>query len=133
MLPATENDTARTRITAQIDSSGRPMKFNPAKTKHLLNIISMCRSNGIKLICFTGPVWKKKNISNQKEIFSSLNELLAQHDVLYYNYAQNIPDAVQQEGLWTDSYHLNEKGAKIFSEIISRDVQRLISVPMPTR
>lgn len=131
-LPVTADDSLRTAITSQTDTVREEYSFNNQKLKHLQQIIEICRSNNIRLICFTAPVWKEKKIRT-KTIQGKLQSFLSVNDVPYMDFTQgnSVCSSIQRSGFWNDCEHLNEKGAALFSQLIAQEFERITSAPTP--
>ena len=94
---------------------------------NFLNLINhvnhLCNENNIKLICYISPTFNAKNFKPQfnskiKNFFLSKSISLLDYSNLF-----NENKKIQNIWNWSDIFHLNSKGAKIFSEIVLQDLK----------
>lgn len=88
--------------------------------KYLLEIISFCEENNIRLTFVSTPVtdFHLAFITNYDEYISTIKGFLAGYDVEYYDF--NLCNreilGINQDSYFNDDNHLNAEGAMIFSE-----------------
>ena len=71
--------------------------------------IDICKNNNIQLILFTSPYFQNTNFQN----FENFNK----YNLVYFN----LSSSLNQEQFFSDNEHLNLNGAKIFTNIISKE------------
>jgi intein-encoded DNA endonuclease-like protein len=92
---------------------------------YLKDLKKLCRSYNIKLICYISPTFNQpKILKSQKEklysFFSDNNISLLDYSNEYYS-----KNAFKLVWNWSDAFHLNANGAKIFTRVIRKDINEL--------
>ena len=95
-----------------------------SSTELIVEFITLCKQNNIELLCFTSPVFFDTSSYNDK--FSALKKEMKKQGVEYINYRDSIFTPLAPANLWGDAIHLNNKGAKIFSQKFNADIQHFL-------
>ncbi|MEI6898438.1 MAG: hypothetical protein WCL00_01060 [Bacteroidota bacterium] len=99
-----------------IENRPKPMGYpDPIKVAFLDSVIDLCRANNIRLQVITSPIFGKS--VNQKSN-SALKNFLTYKGIEYWEY-ENDKAFISQHHLFHDMIHLNDEGARKFSEIVS--------------
>lgn len=120
--PASDEDGERLDYTLGIQASPSLPAPDPSATELLQKSLEICKRNGVALICFTSPTFYPAPESHAPAR-QFLKELFSEHKVTYLDYQRHQPGEVQARELWFDANHLNDNGAKIFTEILVRDLE----------
>lgn len=105
-----------------VDSSSKDEKNNTieideVKLHYLRELANDCKERGIKLVFVTSPSFMGRGLNS--ESFSSIQRIADEFEVPYYFYYKS--DFSNTPQLFKDSSHLNDEGAKQFTEeIVSR-------------
>jgi len=106
--------------------AGLPSAFPSEKFNNLKQLISLCQHESLPLFIVNSPVYLTNSnydaISNQIE-----NICLVSKNVRYLNYS-NCNLVYNQISFFKDHTHLNYQGAKIFSEVLSKDLKKYCSL-----
>ena len=89
---------------------------------YLLHISEICNKKGIKFICFASPTYSQESIPNKFK--QSLGSFFKSNDIIFLDYSNAFykHKELQNIWLWKDVFHLNRKGAKVFSNILRKDL-----------
>lgn len=87
---------------------------------YLTKIINECKENNIAVVLVTSP-----NLVNDEETTVYLNNYSLSKQVKYLDYSK-IEQIINNRKLFRDYAHLNEKGADVFSEMLSVDIRSQI-------
>ncbi|MBF9222137.1 hypothetical protein [Hymenobacter ruricola] len=114
--PPVLGDTATFRMPA-------PSPVNPrvhrANLRHLESFIKRCKSNQVKLLCFTSPYLSPHSYAATAA--RSIDSLLRTQHVPYLNVAAHTPPILMHHAkLWQDGDHLNELGATCLSHELAQ-------------
>lgn len=106
----------------EINSSD--LKINANFNSYITSLDNLCKKNKIKLICFLSPIYKPNQVyisKTEKLIENYFNDL----DLLFYDYSNEFykNDEIKSIWNWTDDYHMNEKGAFIFTKKLRKDIE----------
>ncbi len=84
--------------------------------------IASCQANKIKLLFVAAPIHPNgfKIMENYSLVSAYFNNLSRKYDVPFFNYAQH--PIIQDTSFFYNSMHLNEKGAKAFTEELIADL-----------
>ncbi len=109
------------------DEQNNPEKKNKRSNFffYLDHIHSICKRNNIQLICFTAPYLKDDQSQFTRN--SKLGEKLKKKNIIYFNYAsirKQLPKIYEDSTNWCNNIHLNESGAKIFTQILKDTLRR---------
>lgn len=96
--------------------------INKKCISYLRHIQKLCRHKNIQLICYISPTFKPNRILNSQKAelysFFSKNKIpLLDYSNAYYSFTE-----LKSVWNWTDAFHLNAKGAEIFTKKIRRDL-----------
>ena len=107
------------KVVGQIDTLPiHVAKLDEYKIGLLRNMISVCNHKNIRLIFVYSPTW---HIVTETSYDSVLADLCKEYQVEYLNMA-NLPDFLENPGYFYDRTHLNEKGARIFTSLLLRNI-----------
>ena len=106
--------------TALTDSMSIDIYLDKNKTTVLNDIITTCKQKKIKLIFIQSPIYVINRNGYYNSVFS---ELCAENDVSYINLSSqpifnNHPDDFE------DKSHLNDVGAKVFSNMVINKIKQ---------
>lgn len=88
--------------------------YNLTAIKYLKKIVSTCKTNNIRLIVCMSPV-----LGNDDDEKLFISNFCKENDVEYWDMTGSVKDPL----LFYDSYHVNERGAVIFTNEIIRRIQ----------
>ena len=109
------------RINAvQIDSKKADSRIDENKTVALMDIITTCKKQKIMLIFVQSPIFVFNNDSYYNSLFS---EMCSENDVSYFDLS-NQPIFINHPDYFADRSHLNDEGAKVFSAMLIKKIQR---------
>jgi hypothetical protein len=93
-------------------------KADSLKLKYMEKLIHDCKENGTQLIFVTSPIY----LGLWNTSFDWLNQVCEENNIAYYNH---FLDTIYYEKphLFTDSYHLNKRGAESFSQLLSQEIK----------
>lgn len=101
--------------------------INKQCVEYLLHIKNICLKNNVALICFFSPTYNlhKIPVSNKKSII----DFFKQENIILLDYSNGFHDdeRFQNIWVWSDVFHLNEKGARILSNKVRKDLNKLKS------
>ena len=103
-----------------------PPKINAwdeTKKKYFKKFVDICQEKGITLIITFSPFY---NGANYKEL-EPIESYCLKHNIPLFNFF-NEPAISKDRAFFADSYHLNSKGAKLFSLIFSERLKRTITL-----
>ena len=124
-LPPSGRDRINTVYSSRRNIDTSQLAINYLQIGYLTKFIQICRSNNIQLICFSSAIYKvfEDDLSYSKYLRTYLSSL----KVPYINYIEDANTLLNDPWLWHDVYHMNEKGAKIESALLSKEVMKLIN------
>lgn len=92
----------------------KPIEFDETKLQYLECLAQECQARNTQLIFVVSPYFKGG--SYNEESFSPISELAAKYGLSFYYL--NDSEFTDDPNLFKDSYHLNDEGAKTFTEEI---------------
>ncbi len=84
------------------------------KTGALKDIVSTCRQKNIDLVFVYSPTWR---IIEDSFCNNILSDFCTEYGIRYLNMS-NLPVFVSNQGYFSDIYHLNDQGARVFSKLV---------------
>ncbi|MBW8051274.1 MAG: hypothetical protein FVQ77_13215 [Cytophagales bacterium] len=102
------------------------LHFREDKVKYLVEIIQLCKSNNIKLICFTTPYYYK-NLSVLNQTRKYLDSLFSKNNIVYLDLSREKIKELGNPKYWKDATHVNAIGAEIVSANLSDRLVPLFS------
>ena len=100
-----------------------PGNLNTTKIELLETLLTACREKGTQVILVTSPRFVEDGI-RQTEQYQTLCEMADRLDIPYFNYHED-PVFFNDPSLFRDVDHLNERGAKLFTERLIHDIRQL--------
>lgn len=97
-------------------------KVDSIKIKYFEKMIDLCEEEEIKLVFVMSPCYRLLLVENWKEV---VNEIANKHNIPVIDYEQDSTFLAHQEWFY-DSYHLNETGASIYSNIIVKELKTVL-------
>ena len=91
--------------------------YDDVKLRYLEKLIEEVQGCGSKMIVSVSPYWQ--SVGNYD--FTKLKELCSRHNVPFHNYQET--ELCSNPTIFSDSYHMNDKGAKLFTEIFCDDIK----------
>ena len=88
------------------------------KTRALKDIVSTCRQKNIDLVFVNSPTWRIIGDSFCNKI---LSDFCAENGIRYLNMS-NLQVFVSNQGYFSDVYHLNDEGARVFSKLLVNQI-----------
>lgn len=110
------SDTEPTRFTS------RP--YSELKLRSLDRMARLCRNLGIRLIVTISPFY---GTFDENDI-EYIKEYCNHNDAIFIDFSQH-PQFEGHAELFTDTYHLNDKGAQIFSTLIADSIRSSLNLP----
>ena len=89
--------------------------------EYLNKIVKDCKNNNISVLLVTSPC-----LTRDRETSIWLSEYALKHNVEYYDYS-SCEEIISNSSFFRDEYHLNEKGAEIYSKIVAMRVKSQMS------
>ena len=89
-----------------------------------VEVIKKCKASNVELILINTP--KFENIDNSKNIsYENLIKISAKYDVPFVNEFYNSPIFLSDSTLFQDYYHLNDKGARLFTTLLCDKIKQI--------
>lgn len=103
----------------------RIYSVNIKTCNYLKHIQSICEKNKIQLICYISPTFNQLKISesNKEKVISFFFD----NKIKLFDYSNEFYNNKEFRNIWnwSDAFHLNERGAIIFSNKIRQDLNNL--------
>jgi hypothetical protein len=93
------------------------------KVNAVTDIIQYCSKNNIRLVFVQSPLYAKVSNTLSTEYFKKLAK---ESNVIFWNFS-NEPEFVKKPDFFQDMYHMNDKGAIYFSDILIQKIKLLQS------
>lgn len=93
----------------------KDINIDSTKLNYLERLIKEAQAVGVKIIFVVSPIWKGG--SYNKGIYLNVKSLASKYDCLYYEYSSS--EICDNPDYFEDSSHLNDKGAKTFTEVLT--------------
>lgn len=102
--------------------------FNITERAYLDSIINTCKKNKTRLAMVSSPIFGggKIDVANKPFIISQLNNIAAINHIQYFDLS-SLPFC-NNRNLFIDPYHLNYKGARVFTPYLSRVFNNKIAI-----
>ena len=98
-------------------------RLNSSRINSLTNIIETCKKYNITLLCYYMPMLSDRSQALQAGIQTTDSIMLA-NNIPYFKISHiNFPQLFETSSYWVDLQHLNEKGGKIETKLLSKFVQ----------
>ena len=103
----------------------RDYSVNNKCGQYLKYIQKICLINNITLICFISPSFNQPKIIKSKK--NKLYSFFSKNDIPILDYSNEyyFNSEFKLVRNWTDAYHLNSDGAKVFTKLIRKDLNKL--------
>lgn len=88
------------------------VKLDAEKIYYLEQLVKETKETGTELLFVVSPYWKGYGYS--EETYSYIKELSKSYDVPFIEYIGS--DICNNSTFWEDSHHLNDRGARVFTE-----------------
>lgn len=92
------------------------------KIEYLMKFISLCKQENIQLVFAVSPNFKQP--SEQKWV-EKIQQISADENIPFLYHESDTLFLTHREW-FNDSYHLNDKGAHVYSSLISSDIKKII-------
>ncbi len=99
----------------------------PKAEEYLRKIIECCEEENIELVLFATPVTNRRGT---QPAYNRVQEIADEYGIRFYN--TNLMDEQTGYGndcVWSDSNHLNTKGARLISSWFAREIDDLYGLP----
>lgn len=107
---------------AVIDTSAKVrVHIDELKLKLLGDMVQTCRERNIRLVFANSPTWR---INRPGEFEKTWNEFCSRNSVNYLDIS-NVKDFIDHPEYFSDVYHLNDSGARQFSEFLVNELQKM--------
>ena len=133
-IEPTEQDSLRALYTTT-QLAQQPGTLNRAALRYLQDFVVLCRSNHVRLVCFTSPYYQAP--AWLPAASAMVDSLLRANRVPYVNLALHpVPELTGRPRYWRDGTHLNTRGIPLLSAALARQFGVLnrpagIAVPRP--
>lgn len=97
--------------------------FHPLKLKYLNRIIELCKNKNVKLILVISPHYA---IVGSPTWISKINYIATQKNVPFFNF-ENSPIFLEHPEWFNEPYHLNKRGAQVFTDSIINKIKPYIN------
>lgn len=102
-------------------AKGTVPEYDKIKIEYLSKLISLCKSRGIVLLAFVSPYCYYDNYD------FAVDSLLADFSVPLFDYSKD-ERFLLNNSLFKDNTHLNEDGAKLYTDLIVGDIKKYTGV-----
>ena len=113
-----------------VDSAWKISDIKSYNLNYFFEIINFCRENEIELILVTPPfsMGFLQSVEDYQGYTNYMNDLVEENQITFvdFNLLKNSPFV--QDALFTDTTHLNSKGAAIFTEMVANYTSDPMSV-----
>lgn len=100
-------------------AEGKAPEYDKTKIEYLSKLISLCESRGIILLAFVSPYWQ----SDSHDF--AIDTLFINHSVPLFDYSDD-KHFVLNNYLFKDNTHLNNEGAKLYTDLVIKDMKKYI-------
>lgn len=126
-ISPTAQDSIKTLYTAN-RMMRMPGKLNRKALRYLEDFTALCRSNNIRLVCYTSTYYEAPPWLPAAS--AVVDSLLRAEGVPYVNLALHpVAKLTGQTWYWRDETHLNTRGIPLMSQAVARQVVRLLNRP----
>jgi hypothetical protein len=91
------------------------------KLKLLGDLVQTCRERNIRLIFVNSPTWRINRAGGFEKVW---NAFCSENSVNYLDIS-NMKDFIDHPEFFSDVYHLNDTGARQFSEFLVNELQKM--------
>ncbi len=110
--------------------------FLPERIANLDDILDFCEANGITPILITTPYtnyyYKQVTMEFKKEFREVITAIADRHGINYYDYSEDERFGTHLE-YFSDADHLNETGARLFMDILAKEIPEFSAFLSPER
>lgn len=96
------------------------------KLKLLSDMVQTCRERNIRLVFVNSPTWR---INRPGEYEKTWSDFCSLNSVNYLDMS-NVKEFLDNPGFFADVHHLNDEGARHFSELLASELQKM-NTPLP--
>jgi hypothetical protein len=116
-------DTSKLKLKETIYANDNQFELAKRQIFFLFKIIEECNNNHIKLMLIVSPIFQVSE--NDKEFIKKLNHLCSGDSSLvqFEDYSNDI-DFRYRKNLFQDNLHLNDNGAKQFSMLVGKLIEK---------
>lgn len=104
-----------------VSQSNNNYSFDPFKLKYVEKLLLLAKCYDVKIAVISSPYYGKE----PSYLFNPIKSICRKHNVPYFNYSDN-PYFLNHNDLFKDKGHLNSNGARVFSSIISADINAIL-------
>lgn len=101
-------------------------QFDPCQEEYLEDIIQKCKKQEVELVISFSPRLRRSNY-RETEVFNRLCRLLDKEHVLFFDY-YNDELFLDDSTLFKDNAHLNDRGARLFTVLMSGKIRKIHSL-----
>lgn len=100
--------------------------IDPAERQYLDSIILLCRKHNTRITFMSSPLFAggRLDVANREQVLRQITHIAARHGIAYLNLS-SLPFCNRRE-LFIDHYHLNYRGACLFSALAAREFNNKI-------
>ncbi len=103
----------RQEVVEDVESARKSaIDSDPVKMYYLEQLIKETREKGITVYLVVSPCWKGGKYT--EDAYSQIKKLADKYNVSFMNYIES--SYCVKSGYFKDSFHLNDKGARVFTE-----------------
>lgn len=125
VLPQRAQDSITTIYSAAALRQSEPSLTKLHQLPTLERILSFCKREDIRVICFTSPIFGETP-ARYFETSKKIQALLTKNGVEYINLIETPIEEIQHSpSYWRDAFHLNELGARYESSVLSDRLKEL--------
>ncbi len=113
------------RIANNITYSGDTINID--FKKNIEHLVALCKEKNVTLVLFTSPIYHPAPGFEKMDLM--LQDYFKSEGAIYINYfnAFASDERFATYHLWKDAQHLNHEGAKIFTDVLRSDLNKLHS------
>lgn len=105
-----------------LSASDTPNNIDPLKIQYLHKFINLCKTHDIRLVFIISPSY---TIASTDE-YKPLQDIAKEYDIPFLDY-HTKKTFIDHPEYFKDASHLWEKGAKLYSRIVSKDLKRIMA------
>jgi hypothetical protein len=105
----------------RIENNVTTYKLDSTKIKIYQSFIEDCKNSNVKLYIFCSPILIKYSQTDNSILIAQ--DIAKNNNILFSNYL-NDPLFMNNPKLFADETHLNDEGARVFSNMVVNDIQK---------
>lgn len=99
------------------------IEVDSLKMAYLQKFVTLAKDSNVPIVFTVSPKWFSET---RQDYYAPIKELCTEEKVPFLNYCYDLVFRSQQDN-WADPTHLNDKGAKLYSQKIIKDIKSIIN------